>query len=149
MLKLFIGDALDKNDIIFINDMWFEANLDSIDENVLCEMIKKIDDTEYVGNYMIMSKFNQQVISVANISTGCKTVLNVISFPNKIFSLSECGKNALNEIFKLKNGKCHMSYYAMPKKLDNQIEIITKDGTFITSDDNELEELLSKEFGEN
>ena len=45
-------------------------------------------DLEYV-------KFNDIVPDVDKLSAGCKTVLNVLYNPDKVFCLKECGNNAL------------------------------------------------------
>ena len=38
---------------------------------------------------------------VKHLSTGCKTVLNAIHFPDKIFSFIECGGNAISELVRV------------------------------------------------
>lgn len=40
-------------------------------------------------------------VDITNLSTGCKTVINVYTFPNILFSVEEAGRNALEEALKL------------------------------------------------
>ena len=48
-----------------------------------------------VGKYKIRSRFDDIIIDIDKLSAGCKTALNVLYNPDKIFCLKECGNNAL------------------------------------------------------
>ena len=59
--------------------------------------------TEYLGNMRISCKFNRDIVaSVSEISTGCKTLLNIACNKMRVFNVVECGWNAIDEIVKLK-----------------------------------------------
>ena len=47
--------------------------------------------------------------TLRNLSSGCKTYLNIIKNPDKIVNIDECGANVLDQIFKLDNIKVYMS----------------------------------------
>ena len=53
-----------------------------------------IDNAKLVSKYKIVSKFNSVILDIDCLSTGCKTVLNVLYNPEKVFCLKECGINA-------------------------------------------------------
>lgn len=48
------------------------------------------------------------------LSTGCKTVLNVLYFPDKIFCMKECGENALEVLYALDQGAVYSDYAMIP-----------------------------------
>lgn len=87
---------------IELNDTFFNQNTAIRLDSYAKKIIEQIDEAELIGKYKIMSKFNQVVLDVDRLSTGCKTVLNVLYFPDKVFCLKECGENALEILYKLK-----------------------------------------------
>ena len=91
----------DKKDIpknieyVELNDVFFnQTTVNKLDSKAKT-IVKKIHDSELDGKYKIKSKFNGVTLDVDCLSTGCKTVLNVKYFPDKVFCLKECGDNAL------------------------------------------------------
>lgn len=56
-----------------------------------------------ISKCKIYSRFGEIVLDIDRLSTGCKTVLNVLYFPDEIFCLKECGKNALEISVIMKN----------------------------------------------
>ena len=48
------------------------------------------------------------------LSTGCKTVLNVLYFPDKVFCLKECGNNALEILYSFDKGNVYSEYAMIP-----------------------------------
>ena len=136
---------LDKEDIpkdmeyIECNDHFFEFNvsIDDLDNlQGVKEVIYKIDQSVYIGNGKVISKFSKNIqgyVETQNISvlsTGCKTLLNVLLFPENVFNTIECGYNAVEEILKLDNGNIYLpikSVYTMEKSvgvIKNGIEYI-------------------------
>lgn len=99
MNTLIVRDSLDKNDINF-NDIYFDLNnfnytLDG-NNTILKECIKHIDECKYVEKTKrFIGKFTGET-SLTNLSTGCKTAINVLYNTDKIVNVSECGTNALN-----------------------------------------------------
>lgn len=41
--------------------------------------------------------------TIRNLSSGCKTLLNIMMNPNMVVNIDECGKNVLDIIFKMEN----------------------------------------------
>lgn len=48
------------------------------------------------------------------LSTGCKTVLNVLYEPDKIFCMKECGDNALKLLYALDDDFVYSEYAMIP-----------------------------------
>ena len=82
-------------DYIELNDIFFNQNtVTKLDERAE-KIVEQIDEAKLVSKYKIESKFNHVTLDVDCLSTGCKTVLNILYFPDKIFCIKECGDNAL------------------------------------------------------
>ncbi len=54
------------------------------------EYIQMIDCSELLSKYKIRSRFENITLNTDQLSTGCKIVLNVLYFPDKVFCLKEC-----------------------------------------------------------
>ncbi len=85
MLNIYLDkpeNTIDYNDAYF-NTNYMNYKFDTEDQNI----IKTIDSVEYQGNFEVNSKFYKNtLIRVTELSTGCKTLLNTINNPDKIFS---------------------------------------------------------------
>ena len=84
-----------KNDIpqdmeyIELNDIYFNQNTAlKLDEKAE-KIIETIDEAKLISKFRICSKFNDSVLDVDKLSAGCKTVLNVLYNPDKVFCLKE------------------------------------------------------------
>ena len=49
-------------------------------------------------------------MNIDKLSTGCKTALNILYNPDKVFDIRECGDNALDVIYALPNGNVYCDY---------------------------------------
>ena len=108
--------------VIRLNDVTFNLALYkgfSVTEDVK-KIIKKIDDAEYLQGIDIRSRYGN-ITSLENLSTGCKTLINVVAYPESVVSCEECGNNVLQEIFKLKKGNIFLS--ALPSGLEQPIDV--------------------------
>lgn len=99
---------------IELNDVFFNQNTASKIDNNAKKIIEYIDNSELISKYKIKSKFNETVLDIDQLSTGCKTVLNVYYFPNKVFCIKECGNNALEMLYKLEKGMVYSDYAMIP-----------------------------------
>lgn len=110
----------DKKDIpgdmeyVELNDLYFNQNTAAKLDKRAEEIIKKIDSSKLISKYKIESKFHGATLDVDCLSTGCKTVLNVLYFPDKVFCMKECGDNALEELYRLKQGAVYSNYAMIP-----------------------------------
>ena len=110
----------DKKDIpndkeyVELNDMFFNQNTASKIDDKANAIVEKIDGSKLIGKYKMESKFNGVTLDVDCLSTGCKTVLNVLYFPNKVFCLKECGDESLEVLYGLVSGAVYSDYAIIP-----------------------------------
>lgn len=101
-----------------LNDIYFNQNTAlKLDEKAE-KIIEEIDGAKLISKFKIRSKFNDIVLDVDKLSAGCKTVLNVIYNPDKVFCLKECGNNALEILFGLNAGNVYSDYALIPFEMD-------------------------------
>ena len=58
------------------------------------------------------------MLDVDKLSAGCKTALNVLYNPDKVFCLKECGNNALEILFDFQVGNVYSDYAVIPFGMD-------------------------------
>ena len=124
-------------DYIELNDVFFNQNPASRLDSMASAIIEKIDDSRLVDKYKIESKFNGVVVDIDCLSTGCKTILNVLYFPNKVFCMKECGDNALEVLYGL-------DYAVIPFDM-KEVRVFDKKGKRVISDYEELKEWWNNE----
>ena len=130
-------------DYIELNDVFFNQNTASRLDSMASAIIEKIDDSRLVDKYKIESKFNGVVLDIDCLSTGCKTILNVQYFPNKVFCMKECGDNALEVLYGLENGAVYSDYAVIPFDM-KEVRVSDKKGKRVISDYEELKEWYNK-----
>ena len=64
--------------------------------------VKEVND-----NIVIETKYG--LGTIRNLSSGCKTLLNIVKYPDKVVNVEECGPNVLKIIFTMDNIKIYMS----------------------------------------
>lgn len=140
----------DKKDIpqdmeyVELNDLFFNQNTVSrIDERAE-KIIATIDDARLISKYKISSKFNEVVLDIDKLSVGCKTVLNVLYCPTKVFCLKECGNNALEVLYGLEDGNVYSEYALIPFDMGSVI-VQAKTDKNVISDYEELKEWWNDE----
>lgn len=103
---------------IELNDIFFNQNTALKLDGYGQKIIEQIDESKLIGKYKILSKFNEVALDVDCLSTGCKTALNVLYFPDKVFCFKECGENALEVIYSMENGAVYSDYAMIPLNMD-------------------------------
>lgn len=131
-------------DYVELNDVFFNQNTVSKLDERASAIVEKIDESKLIGKYKIESKFNGVTLDVDCLSTGCKTVLNIMYFPDKVFCLKECGDNAIEAAYCLEDGAVYSDYAIMPFDID-KVKVFDKNGTKIISDYEELKEWWGNE----
>ena len=104
----------DSENWILQNDWYF--NLYTSNENFSKEnekIIWLIDHAKLISNKRIETKYG--LGTVRNLSSGCKTLLNVMKNPDKVVNADECGKNVLDILFKRDGIRLYMS---RPERID-------------------------------
>ena len=89
------------------NDMFFNGGILQSDK-ISKLVMQKIDGAEYgtentfIGRDKSLGKLNKE-----HLSTGCKTLLNIVANPDKCFDVIECGPNALQLLPLIKDGNIY------------------------------------------
>lgn len=111
MITVYRKKAIPKDmELITLNDVYFNRyTAERLDERA-APVIADIDHSEMEGRFMIRSRFDGSVLNIDKLSTGCKTVLNVMYNPDKVFDIRECGDNALDLIYSLPDGNIYCDY---------------------------------------
>ncbi len=91
MLNIFFGK---KQDIIYNTASYFSNVFQKewLDDPYVRKMIKSVDGSEVIGDYLIKSKA-LGLISPAQLSGGVKTLILTYFMPDKVFNASTCGDN--------------------------------------------------------
>lgn len=137
-------DIPDDMHYVELKDVYFNQNTVSVLDDRAGAIVEKIDASRLIGKYKIESKFNGVTLDIDCLSTGCKTVLNVLYFPEKVFCLKECGDNALEVLYSLEAGTVYSDYVIIPFDMD-KVKVSDKNGTRIISDYEELKEWWNNE----
>lgn len=132
-------DIPENMEYIELNDIFFNQNtVTKLDEEA-ASIIEKIDDSKFISRYKIQSRFDNAVLNIDKLSSGCKTVLNVLYYPDKVFCLKECGNNALEILYGFENGYVYSDYELIPFDI-KKVMVQTKTGSREISDYEELKE---------
>lgn len=90
-----------------VDDMikFFDENVVLENNDLVKELMLKIDGATYIDKYNFQgNKIPKGVAYKEYLSAGLKTILCVLSYPDKCFDLKSCGSNAVQEILKFDNG---------------------------------------------
>lgn len=145
MIKVFKKKAFPKNvELIKINDVFFNKyTSEKLDEKAK-DIILRIDKSVLIDKYTIGSRFDGTKINIDKLSTGCKTTLNILYNPDKVFDISECGENALEEIYSLSEGNVYCDYPMIAFDM-YKVEAIDTKGSRVIDDYEELKEWWKNE----
>lgn len=108
MIYLYTEKNSEKNYILY-NDLYFNLHTSNLTMGQReKDAIWEIDHARLTEDNHIETKYGIGVLR--NLSSGCKTYLNVIFNPDKIISAMECGANVLDKLFAMDNIHLFMSY---------------------------------------
>ena len=97
-------------ELITMNDIYFNQTTVSLLDDRAAEIIDRIDSSVMTGQFTILSRFDGMTLNIDKLSTGCKTALNILYNPQKVFDIRECGDNALDLIYDLPEGNIYYDY---------------------------------------
>ena len=145
MITVYKVKSVPKNmEIIRLNDVYFNKyTAMELDERA-GDIIKKIDRSEWIDQYTIKSRFDGTILNIDKLSTGCKTVLNILYYPKKIFDIRECGDNALDVIYSLPAGNVWCDYPLISFDM-TEVNVHDKKGSKVISGYEELKEWWTSE----
>lgn len=120
----------ESEDWILKNDLYFNlytSNLPFTEEDK--RAVFHIDNATITEDNHIETKYGIGVLR--NLSSGCKTYLNVIKNPDKVVSAIECGGNVLSLLFCLDEIRIYMNY---PERfeINEGVEIMFNDKEIVT-----------------
>lgn len=98
----------DSKDWILQNDLYFNLNTsnEEMSQNEI-NLIQQVDEAKLTSDKNIETRYG--LGTIRNLSSGCKTLLNIIKHPDKVVCVEECGPNVLEIIFAMDNIKIYMS----------------------------------------
>lgn len=79
-------------ELVMLNDVYFNQDTCIKMDERADDVIEEIDCSKRIGKFKIQSRFNGVTLDIDKLSTGCKTVLNVMYNPKKVFCANECGR---------------------------------------------------------
>ena len=113
------GTVPKTKELVTLNDIYFNQTTVSLLDERAAGIISAIDSSEMLTRFTIRSRFDGMTLNIDKLSTGCKTALNVLYNPEKIFDIRECGDNALDVIYALPAGNVFCDFpmisFAMTK----------------------------------
>ena len=95
-------------DLILQNDLYFNLNTsnEEMSQNEI-DLIQQVDEANLTPDKHIETKYG--LGTIRNLSSGCKTLLNIVKHPDKVVNVEECGPNVLRIIFAMDGIKLYMS----------------------------------------
>ncbi|MDD7643499.1 MAG: DUF4869 domain-containing protein [bacterium] len=132
-------DIPENMEYVELNDLFFNQNTVSLIDKRAEMIIGTIDKVKLISKYKICSRFNDVALDIDRLSAGCKTVLNVLYYPDKVFCMKECGNNALEVLYGLEYGNVCSEYALIPFSMESVV-VQTKDSKMRISDYEELKE---------
>lgn len=127
-----------------LNDIYFNQNTAARLDDRAEKIIEIIDEAKLVSKYKIQSRFHDIILDVDKLSAGCKTVLNVLYHPEKVFCLKECGNNALEVLYGLSAGNVYSDYALIPFEM-SAVNVQSSSGKREINDYEELKEWWNNE----
>ena len=98
----------ESKDWILQNDLYFNLNTgnEEMSQNEI-NLIQQVDEAKLTPDKHIETKYG--LGTIRNLSSGCKTYLNIVKNPDKVVSVEECGGNVLEKIFCMDEIHIYMS----------------------------------------
>ena len=123
-------DKQDSGKWILQNDLYF--NLYTSNERFTeedKELIWQIDHAKLNKDKHIETKYG--LGTIRNLSSGCKTILNIIKNPGKVVNANECGQNVLDILFSMEGISLYMT---RPERIyiKDDVEICFNDADIVT-----------------
>ena len=101
-------NKINSKDWILQNDLYFNLNTGNEEMSQKeIDLIWQIDEAKLTPDKHIETKYG--LGTIRNLSSGCKTLLNIVKYPDKVVNVEECGPNVLRIIFTMENIKIYMS----------------------------------------
>lgn len=120
----------DSRDWILQNDLYFNLNTSNEEMSQKeIDLIQQVDNAKLTPDKHIETKYG--LGTVRNLSSGCKTLLNIVKHPDKVVCVEECGPNVLKIIFAMNNIRIYMSRPTLTE-IPDDAEIRFNDSEVVT-----------------
>lgn len=120
----------DSKDWILQNDLYFNLNTSNEEMSQKeIDLIQQVDNAKLTPDKHIETKYG--LGTIRNLSSGCKTLLNIVKHPDKVVCVEECGPNVLKIIFAMNNIRIYMSRPTLTK-IPDDAEIRFNDSEVVT-----------------
>lgn len=109
----------ESEDWILKNDLFFNlytSNMPLTEKDI--EAIASIDGAKVLSGSRIETKYG--LGTIRNLSSGCKTFLNILKNPDKVVSVEECGRNVLEMLFLMDQINIYMS---RPERFGIEVDV--------------------------
>ena len=101
-------NKINSKDWILQNDLYFNLNTGNEEMSQKeIDLIWQIDEAKLTPDKHIETKYG--LGTIRNLSSGSKTLINIVKHPDKVVNVEECGPNVLRIIFTMENIKIYMS----------------------------------------
>ena len=120
----------DSKDWILQNDLYFNLNTSNEEMSQKeIDLIQQVDNAKLTPDKHIETKYG--LGTVRNLSSGCKTLLNIVKHPDKVVCVEECGPNVLKIIFAMNKIRIYMSRPTLTE-IPDDAEIRFNDSEVVT-----------------
>ncbi len=112
-------------DLVMINDLFFNYDTVLEDSELVRFILSTIDKASYNSSLTFIGRTKELgALNKNMLSTGTKTLLNIIQHPDKCFSVCECGNNALSLLPLITEGSIYWSIPVVAYNGDSACDII-------------------------
>ena len=107
MIDFFLN-KINSSDWILEYDLYLNLNTGNEEMSQKeIDLIWQIVEAKLTPDKHIETKYG--LGTIRNLSSGCKTLINIVKHPDKVVNVEECGPNVLRIIFAMENIKIYMS----------------------------------------
>ena len=112
-------------DLILINDLFFDSDTNLNDSELTDKILITIDKASYNSELTFIGRTKELgALNKNMLSTGTKTLLNIIHHPDKCFSVCECGNNVLSLLPLITDGCLYWSIPVVTYEGDPTCDIV-------------------------
>lgn len=112
-----------------VNDLFFNSETVLNNNVIVSTILDKIDKAKYNSEFTFLGR-NSKVDGALNksmLSTGSKTLLNILEHPDICFDVCECGDNALSLLPMITNGNIYWNMPVVAFNGESKCDIICND----------------------
>ena len=118
-------EIIDNNDVVFNYDLYNNMAITP----TIRAIMKKIDGADYVSGMDMRSRFGN-ITSMENLSTGCKTMINIVNHLEAVINCIECGDNVLHKIIQMTEGNILLTIIPSNEAIQTNIQLMTNQGCY-------------------